>query len=34
MEYSDWWTLKDIAWYLGRAVHVVSTWHTRLRASQ
>jgi len=27
MEFSDWWTLKDIEWYLNHAVFVVSAWH-------
>jgi len=26
MEFSDWWTLKDIKWYLEHALFVVSAW--------
>jgi GNAT superfamily N-acetyltransferase len=29
MEYSDWFTLKDVEWYLSHAVFVVSAWHGR-----
>ncbi len=29
MEYSDWFTLKDVEWYLGHSVFVVSAWHSR-----
>ena len=29
MEYSDWFTLTDIEWYLGHALFVVSAWHGR-----
>ena len=29
LEWSDWWTLKDIEWYLAHALFVVSAWHGR-----
>ena len=29
LEFSDWWTLKDVEWYLNHAVFVVSAWHGR-----
>jgi len=28
-EWSDWWTRRDIAWYLERVLMVVSAWHGR-----
>lgn len=29
LEWSDWWTLADIRWYLNHALFVVSAWHGR-----
>lgn len=29
LEWSDWWSQKDIEWYLQRALHVVSAWDGR-----
>ena len=29
LEWSDWWTQKDIEWYLRRALRVVSAWDGR-----
>jgi GNAT superfamily N-acetyltransferase len=29
LEWSDWWTVADIRWYLSHALHVASAWHGR-----